>query len=699
MRQRNLGDWWRAVLMLWLIQVMLTPFLAVNALDHPWVLRGVGLVAVVLAACWRRWPRWRVLWVLALVGASLGSWCALLPDMAKNNRNLWTLGRELAQAWQGFVTRGGVNVATLLAALLGLLFALALAVLGVRYAHPYLALLLVLWYLLMVHAINGNALVAESLQVMAIACLINAGSWQGGLGRGAVAAMIALVAVLGVAHGSSVLDTATVPVRNWVNASGLYDVLLAMTEDTPRTGYSDNDTTLGGPVYDDTTPVFTVATKTPLYLRVTVKTDYSGRGWQEGPLSRDQVQTLTLDNGILTGIKDAKAAAYAAGQAVTITAKTPVDYFGLPNGDVSITAVSPGSFNDLFYAADFARLFRGQSGGIKKLSLRVKPKKRDAAALRQVGDRATEGRTVQLPEKLPARIKQLATRVTAGATNDYDRAVAIEQFLKTDPRFTYSKVDTPKTPKGRDYVDHFLFTSKVGYCDNFSSAMVVMLRTLGVPARWAKGFNQGTAIGNDTYAITNANAHSWPEVYFGPKYGWIDFEPTPGFGSSAATPLTLQTSESASSVGASASSQSTASGKSALQAASQSSATVQQTQAAEGHGLWRWALAVIAAALLLVAWLLRRKLVARLAAVALTPQNFPRRYRLLLYALGGVRRRPSGQNLVDYAAAIEARLPLDGAFTTLTAAYEASVFGHHQAVPLAAFRRVSRGLPWLARRL
>src|SRR5699024_5633491 len=83
-----------------------------------------------------------------------------------------------------------------------------------------------------------------------------------------------------------------------------------------------------------------------------------------------------------------------------------------------------------------------------------------------------------------------------------------------------------------DYVDQFLFETQAGYCDNFSTSMVVMLRTLDIPARWAKGFTSGEMIDigetHDTYEVTNANAHSWVEVYF-PETGWVSFEPTQGF--------------------------------------------------------------------------------------------------------------------------------------------------------------------------
>lgn len=87
--------------------------------------------------------------------------------------------------------------------------------------------------------------------------------------------------------------------------------------------------------------------------------------------------------------------------------------------------------------------------------------------------------------------------------------------------------------KNDDYVDQFLFDTKKGYCDNFSTSMVVMLRSLGIPARWVKGYTSGQFVGESAdgkkmYTITNNNAHSWVEVYFS-GIGWVPFEPTQGF--------------------------------------------------------------------------------------------------------------------------------------------------------------------------
>ncbi len=123
------------------------------------------------------------------------------------------------------------------------------------------------------------------------------------------------------------------------------------------------------------------------------------------------------------------------------------------------------------------------------------------------------------------RTVQLAQRIVsdAGAVTPYDRARAIESWLRSN--IVYNEL-IPAPPPGTDPVDWVLFESRQGYCNYYASAMVVMLRTMGIPARLAAGFSQGTWDQNlGTYVVRERDAHTWVEVYF-PGYGWIDFEPT-----------------------------------------------------------------------------------------------------------------------------------------------------------------------------
>ncbi len=130
---------------------------------------------------------------------------------------------------------------------------------------------------------------------------------------------------------------------------------------------------------------------------------------------------------------------------------------------------------------------------------------------------------LQVPSDASPQVRALAQRITVGLNNPYDKADAITRYLRRT--ITYSTTVQP-APAGVDPLDWFLFTTKVGYCNYYASAEVIMLRMVGVPARMAVGFAQGDKMGNGSvYTVRYKDSHAWPEVYFN-DYGWIEFEPT-----------------------------------------------------------------------------------------------------------------------------------------------------------------------------
>ena len=132
-------------------------------------------------------------------------------------------------------------------------------------------------------------------------------------------------------------------------------------------------------------------------------------------------------------------------------------------------------------------------------------------------------RYLQLPSTLPQRVRDLSQSLTAEAQTPYDKALAIESYLRT---FTYS-TSLPSLPDNIDRVDYLLFTLKRGYSAYFSTTMVVMLRSIGVPAREVTGYAVGSFDPKTgSYLVKESNAHGWVEAFF-PNYGWIEFEPTP----------------------------------------------------------------------------------------------------------------------------------------------------------------------------
>jgi transglutaminase-like putative cysteine protease len=132
------------------------------------------------------------------------------------------------------------------------------------------------------------------------------------------------------------------------------------------------------------------------------------------------------------------------------------------------------------------------------------------------------GPWTEVPESVDSRVRELALEWTAGAETPYRRILALQnRFRGTD--FVYKQeIDVVEDV---DPLYHFLTESRKGFCQQFATAMAIMARELGYPARVAVGFREGERLG-DTYTVDSRDAHAWVEVFF-PGYGWLPFEPTP----------------------------------------------------------------------------------------------------------------------------------------------------------------------------
>ncbi len=121
------------------------------------------------------------------------------------------------------------------------------------------------------------------------------------------------------------------------------------------------------------------------------------------------------------------------------------------------------------------------------------------------------------------RVRAAARAATAGATTTYDKVVALERWMG---RRTEYSIDAPLSPGGVDVVDHFLFESRRGWCEQIASSLVVLARANGIPARLATGFvpDEFDRV-TGRYIVRARDAHAWAEVWF-PQYGWVPFDPT-----------------------------------------------------------------------------------------------------------------------------------------------------------------------------
>ena len=133
---------------------------------------------------------------------------------------------------------------------------------------------------------------------------------------------------------------------------------------------------------------------------------------------------------------------------------------------------------------------------------------------------------MDVPEIVPERVHGLTHEIIYGLDNDFDRIMAIRDYLMTT--FPYT-LDTMHVPRGVCFVDHFLFEGQQGYCTYFASAMAIMARIAGVPSRYVEGFVlPPSRYGVATVAVTNRMAHAWVEIYL-EGFGWIIVEATPSY--------------------------------------------------------------------------------------------------------------------------------------------------------------------------
>ena len=135
------------------------------------------------------------------------------------------------------------------------------------------------------------------------------------------------------------------------------------------------------------------------------------------------------------------------------------------------------------------------------------------------------GPFLQLPDELPHRDRALARRITSGAATQYDAVQAVQGWLRTNTRYDLT---VPREPDGVDAVDWFLFQTRRGFCEHIASAMVVLLRASGIPARIVTGYAPGDRNPFTGYfEVRQSDAHAWVEVWY-PDVGWVPYDPTFG---------------------------------------------------------------------------------------------------------------------------------------------------------------------------
>jgi len=298
---------------------------------------------------------------------------------------------------------------------------------------------------------------------------------------------------------------------------------------------------LGGPRELSDAPVLEVeAPPSARYWRAVVFDEFTGRGWQNSDESRAPFgadsETLPIITYRAQGTISQKVTALRPGMTLLAMAAQPIwvsqparatfsyvnIFAGGASGGLEDTA-SVSRIETISFVRSRVDLDAGDSYTVVSLLTEASMSQLQRAGVNYPA--WISDRYLQLPDTTTDRVKQLAEEITSPYDNPYDKATAVESFLRSE--ITYNeKIDAP--PLDRDPVDYVLFDLKQGYCDYYATAMTVMLRSQGIPARIASGYAQGEYdSAKQAYVVLQRNAHTWVEIFF-PNYGWIEFEPTAG---------------------------------------------------------------------------------------------------------------------------------------------------------------------------
>lgn len=291
-----------------------------------------------------------------------------------------------------------------------------------------------------------------------------------------------------------------------------------------KVGYRENDERLGGPFEPDDEVVFQIDATDRHYWRIETREEYTSKGW----VSADTELAVFMPNELMPFAANMDEEVSFA----WVEALTPYPFLLQPYRTAKYTITDNVQYlvNPITDRVD--TLVDGRPQSIPSYNVEYYEPEYSYTALKQIMTSTEAGDMyLQLPDTLPQRVRDLALELTADAESVYDKARAVEGYFQRSG-FRYETQNVPFPEDGEDYVDQFLFETKYGYCDNFSTAMVVLMRAAGIEARWVKGFTGGQEIARDgemrTFEISNNNAHSWVEVYID-GIGWMPFEPTIGY--------------------------------------------------------------------------------------------------------------------------------------------------------------------------
>ena len=276
--------------------------------------------------------------------------------------------------------------------------------------------------------------------------------------------------------------------------------------------------------------VMKVRSEEPVPYRGVVFDEYNGKGWELSSKDED-LETLTSDGPRFDmyasrNVEPVQGASRQVAQVYYVERDSSNVIFGTYNPET------------LFFPTSAVKV---DENGSLRAPYRV-PEGSTYSVVSQVPDNSPEQlrmastaypedivqRYTELPPDGLERTRALARDLTEGTTNPYDAVEKMNDYLKNNYAYDLS---IPPQRTEMDSVEYFLFEEQRGYCEQFSSSLAVMARSLGIPARLTTGYVSGEYNPfTGLYEVKASDAHAWVEVYF-PGQGWATFDPTPGFDS------------------------------------------------------------------------------------------------------------------------------------------------------------------------
>ena len=303
--------------------------------------------------------------------------------------------------------------------------------------------------------------------------------------------------------------------------------------------YPEGQDQLGGKPDPDETPVMQVSAPRTVYLRGVILNEYTGRVWRNTTGGRRYLRQSPRLSGKRSLLFDEELPARTVRNALC----DPVTVSVRMLSDSASTLFVPQRIRELTPGGELVPYFSDSSELFVTRNLRAGDTYTVSAPLFLAGDSGLgtlievcstldDSRYEQivetytsLPDHLEEPVYAMAREASSVASSPYDKALALQSWLSRTYRYT---LDVDPQPSNLDFVTHFLMDTKEGYCTYFASAMTVLCRMIGLPARYVEGYiaepnENGEAI------VTGLSAHAWTEVYF-KGFGWLTFDATPKHG-------------------------------------------------------------------------------------------------------------------------------------------------------------------------